>query len=59
MIGNAIRNGRLFVGNSRDVSAANDSEEFRYAADNTSVLPVESRIESARCKQETKTGIFY
>lgn len=58
-IGNATRNGRLWDGASRDLLRAIDSEECKYAAESTSVFPVESKIESTRCKQETKTGIFY
>lgn len=35
-----------------------DSAEWRYDAESVRVIPVESRIESIRCKHETNTGIF-
>ncbi len=54
--GKVIKIGRLLK--DADEEGENDSEECKYAAERTSVLPVESKMESIRCKHETNTGIF-
>ena len=41
------------------MATESDRDEFRYAAASVMVIPVESRIESIRSKQDTNTGIFY
>ena len=49
--GNAMRNGRfVLVGAGATALTDNDKRECRYADESTSVLPVESRIESTRVK---------
>ena len=52
----AMKNGRFVDG----PVLVSDRErcELRYAADKTSVFPVERSIESVRWRHETNTGIF-
>lgn len=61
MQGKAMRNGRLVDGGcvKLEIEMGSESEEFKYDAESVSVIPVDNRIESRRCRQDTNTGIFW